>query len=69
MSAEVHQRFFTTFVKNAAELFRGSCKAYERGDIEALKRVERLYSINGMPGCVGSTDCVRIRMSDMVCFN
>jgi len=59
VSAETHRRFFTNFVKRAAALFRENCKLYEHGDAETLRRVERLYAVNGMPGCVGSTDCVR----------
>ena len=59
MSAETHRRFFTNFVKRAAALVRENCKLYEHGDAETLRRVERLYAVNGMPGCVGSTDCVR----------
>ena len=60
VSAEVHRRFFANFVKCAAQCFRDDCKGYENGNLEILSRVERLYAANGMPGCVGSTDCVGI---------
>ena len=59
VSAEVHRLFFRIFCQHAAEKFVESCKAYERGDPTTLERIERLYAVNGLPGCVGSTDCVR----------
>jgi hypothetical protein len=59
VSEEVNRVFFHRFCQCVArERFRQSCREPEEGD--DLSRVMSVYAQLGLPGCVGSTDCVHI---------
>ena len=60
IGAETHRRFFHVFVQHGAKQLKLETAAYERGDKDVLDKVEMLYAANGFPGCVVSTDCVRV---------
>ena len=59
ISEEAIRIFFHSFCKNfSTELFSTYCKSPETD--EEIKKVTNVYERLGLPGCVGSTDCVHI---------
>ena len=60
ISEEAIRVFFHSFCRNfATELFSKYCKSPDSD--EEIKKVTDVYEKLGLPGCVGSTDCVHIR--------
>ena len=60
ISEEAIRVFFHSFCRNFAnELFSTYCKSPDTN--EEIKKITDVYEKLGLPGCVGSTDCVHIR--------